>query len=70
MASLEAEKAAVAGALESEVENDIKNKVRDFREHRPDHMGPFKPEQEFRLYPRIIKRKLPAQICAFKRSLS
>lgn len=26
MASLEAEKAAVAGALESEVENDIKNK--------------------------------------------
>lgn len=45
MASLQAEKAAVAEALESEEANDMKNEVGDFGKHRPDHVGPFKPEQ-------------------------
>lgn len=70
MANLEAEKAAVAKAWESEEANDIKNKVGDVKKHRPDHMRPFKPEQGFRLHPKIINRKLRAQICVFKRSLS
>lgn len=68
MASLEAEKAAVAETWESEEANDIKNKVGEVKKHRPDHMRPFKPEQGFRLRPKIINRKFPAQIRVFKRS--
>ena len=44
MARLEAERPAMPKAVESEQVNDIKNEVGDFRKHRPDHIGPLKPE--------------------------